>query len=190
MGLRVEKNYFALLHQLEKLILINTIVIIGGTNMECQYCNRIFSNAGGLGSHEPYCKSNPNRVQRKRSPKAGAKKGSIPWNKSIKVGRYEKWDEKYSLENVLVENSTYARHHIKRRILENNLIEYKCQCCGLGPEWMGKPMPLILDHINGINNDNRLENLRFVCSNCDSQLDTYKSRNIGRVAESGLLHRS
>jgi hypothetical protein len=39
-------------------------------------------------------------------------------------------------------------------------------------------MVLILDHINGYNNDNRIENLRFVCSNCDSQLDTYKSRNI------------
>lgn len=48
---------------------------------------------------------------------------------------------------------------------------------GLGSEWQGKPMPLILDHINGINNDNRLENLRFVCSNCDSQLPTYKSKN-------------
>ena len=57
-------------------------------------------------------------------------------------------------------------------------------------EWCGKPMPLILDHINGINNDNRLENLRFVCSNCDSQLDTYKSRNKGgasRLATAALL---
>jgi single-stranded DNA-specific DHH superfamily exonuclease len=38
-------------------------------------------------------------------------------------------------------------------------------------------MPLILDHINGINDDNRLENLRFLCSNCDSIQDTYKSKN-------------
>jgi len=53
-------------------------------------------------------------------------------------------------------------------------------------------MPLILDHINGVNNDNRLENLRFVCSNCDSQLDTYKSRNRKNrgVAEPGLRQRS
>jgi len=48
---------------------------------------------------------------------------------------------------------------------------------------MGKPMPLILDHINGINNDNRIENLRFVCSNCDTQLPTYKSKNIGGGAK-------
>lgn len=38
-------------------------------------------------------------------------------------------------------------------------------------------MSLILDHINGINNDNRLENLRIVCPNCDATLDTYKSKN-------------
>jgi hypothetical protein len=38
-------------------------------------------------------------------------------------------------------------------------------------------MPLILDHKNGINNDNRLSNLRFLCSNCDSIQDTYKSKN-------------
>jgi len=83
-------------------------------------------------------------------------------------------------EEVFVENSTYARHNLKKRILRQNLITYSCACCGIDPIWMGKPMPLILDHINGINNDNRLINLRFVCSNCDSQLDTYKSRNIKR----------
>ena len=51
--------------------------------MQCIYCNKIFSNAGGLGSHKPHCNSNPNRVQRKRSPKAGAQKGSTPWNKDL-----------------------------------------------------------------------------------------------------------
>ena len=91
--------------------------------------------------------------------------------------------------DVFVENSTYARHKLKERIIKQDMIPYHCACCGIGPEWNGKPMPLILDHINGVNNDNRLENLRFVCSNCDSQLDTYKSRNRkGSVAEPGLLH--
>jgi len=122
-----------------------------------------------------------------------AKKGSTPWNKGKKV---ELTDYQKSIrrenKDVFVENSDYARHHIKRRILEENLVEYRCDCCGIGPEWNGKPMPLILDHINGKNNDNRLENLRFVCSNCDSQLPTYKSKNMknGSVAEPGLLHRS
>ena len=87
--------------------------------------------------------------------------------------------------DIFVANSTYARHRLKERIIKRGLIDYKCLCCGIGPVWNDKPMPLILDHINGIHNDNRLENLRFVCSNCDSQLDTYKSKNIrkgGRAA--------
>lgn len=44
-----------------------------------------------------------------------------------------------------------------------------------------KKLTLILDHINGHNNDNRLENLRWVCPNCDQQLNTSKGRNIPRI---------
>ena len=84
-------------------------------------------------------------------------------------------------EDVFVENSTYARHRLKERIIKQELIPYECSVCGRPPTWMGKPMSLVLDHINGVNNDNRLENLRFVCHNCDRQLPTYKSRNIRKV---------
>lgn len=143
----------------------------------CNYCTKTFKNKGGLGNHRKYCHLNPEKEIFIRSPFAGCKKGSIPYNKGKKAGRNKIWDIKYPLDKVLVENSTYARQHIKRRILQNDLIEYKCSCCGIGPIWNNKPMVLILDHINGINNDNRLENLRFVCSNCDSQLATYKSKN-------------
>lgn len=90
---------------------------------------------------------------------------------------------KFSNEKVFVENSSYPRHRLKERIINENMIPYSCQICGIGPFWNGNPMPLILDHINGICNDNRLINLRFVCSNCDSQLDTYKSRNINRASK-------
>jgi len=79
-------------------------------------------------------------------------------------------------EEVFCENATIARHHVKRRIINRNLIPYQCNICGNDGNWLGKTLPLILDHINGINNDNRLENLRFLCSNCDSQQPTYKNR--------------
>ena len=79
-------------------------------------------------------------------------------------------------EDVFVENSTYARHHIKKRVIEESMVEYECFICKNKGEWMGQQLPLVLDHINGVNNDNRLENLRFLCSNCDSQLPTYKNR--------------
>lgn len=145
--------------------------------MKCKYCNNEINNVGSLASHENRCKKNPNRISYKHSASAGAKKGCIPWNKGKKTGRPSHWDLKFSISDICVENSTYPRHCLKKRILENRLIKYKCACCGCGPEWNGNPMPLILDHINGINNDNRLKNLRFICSNCDSQLPTYKSRN-------------
>ena len=49
----------------------------------------------------------------------------------------------------------------------------KCELCGQGEEWNGKHMSLILDHINGNPNDNRLENLQIVCPNCNATLPTH-----------------
>lgn len=145
--------------------------------MQCQFCQRTIVNKGSLAAHETSCAQNPNCVKHKRGEGAGQKKGSVPWNKGTKIGRHKRWEEQFSLQQVLVENSSYPRRCLKRRILADDLIDHKCAICGLEPIWQGKPMPLILDHINGVNNDNRIENLRFVCSNCDTQLPTYKSRN-------------
>ena len=58
--------------------------------------------------------------------------------------------------------------------------EYKCSICGQEPFWNGKELSLTLDHINGDNHDDRLENLRWVCPNCNSQLETTGSRNPNR----------
>jgi len=55
----------------------------------------------------------------------------------------------------------------------------KCAICGIEPIWNDKPMPFILDHIDGNSDNNSRENIRMICSNCDSQLDTYKSKNFG-----------
>ena len=74
------------------------------------------------------------------------------------------------------ENSKHNRTVLRRYILNHELIPYKCAICG-AIEWQGKTLSLELDHINGVNNDNRLENLRFLCPNCHSQTTTYGSRN-------------
>lgn len=79
-------------------------------------------------------------------------------------------------KNLLRENSKHARNVLRRYILSNNLIPYRCAICGI-THWNNKALSLELDHINGINNDNRLENLRFLCPNCHSQTTTYGSRN-------------
>ena len=84
---------------------------------------------------------------------------------------------KYSLDEILVENSTYANlSRLKERLVKEGRMEYKCEKCGIS-EWLGQPLSLHLDHRNGINNDHRQENLRFLCPNCHSQTDTYAGKN-------------
>ena len=79
--------------------------------------------------------------------------------------------------NVFVKNSTANQTTLRRWYLKGNYTEYVCSICGQTPFWNGKEMPLILDHINGDNKDDRLENLRWVCGNCNMQLDTTNGRN-------------
>ena len=80
---------------------------------------------------------------------------------------------------VFVKDSYYTnRTKLKKRILDYDLLPYLCFMCGNKGKWKGKNLVLVLDHINGVKLDHRLSNLRFVCPNCDSQLPTFKSKNI------------
>ena len=54
----------------------------------------------------------------------------------------------------------------------------KCEMCGI-TEWLGNPLVTILDHIDGNSDNWKFDNLRLICSNCDSTLSTYKKRNVG-----------
>ena len=81
---------------------------------------------------------------------------------------------------ILVENSTYANiSRLKIRLINEGRLEYKCACCGNIGEWQGQKLTLQLDHINGKNNDHRIENLRFLCPNCHSITETYAGKNKG-----------
>lgn len=75
-------------------------------------------------------------------------------------------------EDIFCKNSTVTRKVMRERYIHNKYTPYECSICGQKPYWNNKPMSLIIDHINGINNDNRLENLRWVCPNCNIQLPT------------------
>jgi hypothetical protein len=81
---------------------------------------------------------------------------------------------------VLVEHSAYDRGSLKRRLYAAGLKSPRCELCGQGELWRGKRMSLILDHVNGVHDDNRLENLRIVCPNCAATLDTHCARNLPR----------
>ena len=81
------------------------------------------------------------------------------------------------LSAVLVENSRYDRGKLKARLYAESLKERVCELCGQGELWNGRPISLILDHVNGVADDNRLDNLRIVCPNCNATLETHCGRN-------------
>lgn len=82
------------------------------------------------------------------------------------------------LSTILVENSSYHNtSRLKKRLVREKKLEYRCAICGNPGTWQGKKLCLQLDHINGINDDHRLNNLRFLCPNCHSQTDNYSGKN-------------
>lgn len=97
---------------------------------------------------------------------------------SPKCFREYKHKENYKLilegdEKIMRGN--YAPTAFKPDIIEEQ--NNKCAICGCPPEHNGKPLVFVLDHIDGDASNNKRDNLRCICPNCDSQLDTYKSKN-------------
>jgi len=80
---------------------------------------------------------------------------------------------KLTYDDLFVLNCKHDRQLVKKFIYNNKLKEIKCELCEQDENWKGKKMSLVLDHINGVRNDNRLENLRLVCPNCNATLDTH-----------------
>jgi hypothetical protein len=111
---------------------------------------------------------------RRKAIRLGCYKTNQNWSKGKSVLN----DDRISSKHLLfVENSTASRDYIKGLIIKHNLIIYKCSECVLKNEWNGKILNLQLDHINGMRNDNRLQNLRFLCPNCHTQTETWCSKN-------------
>ncbi len=93
-----------------------------------------------------------------------------------KNDRGNKYKRTLSNEELFVSNSTTSTKTIRERIFKDDLIKYECKHCSNPGEWNGKKLSLQVDHINGINNDHRLENLRLLCPNCHSQTTTFNRK--------------
>lgn len=96
---------------------------------------------------------------------------STAWDKAVKNGLLVVNNKPKEIHEIK------GRFNLKKRILRLSLLKYECSECSLPPKWNGKVLSLQLDHINGVNNDNRIENLRFLCPNCHSQTETFAHKN-------------
>jgi hypothetical protein len=77
-----------------------------------------------------------------------------------------------------------GRHNLKRRLIRAGLLAMRCAQCGID-EWRREPIWLQLHHVNGVRDDNLLENLVLLCPNCHSQTRTWAGRNGRRKSASG-----
>ena len=80
-----------------------------------------------------------------------------------------------SIEDYLNNSRKIKSHALRLRLLAEGYFEHRCQHCNL-TEWLGKPIPLELHHIDGKHQNNELSNLEIICPNCHSFTDNYKNK--------------
>lgn len=87
---------------------------------------------------------------------------------------------KLNYQDFLENNDNFCRASYSPKVFKKYFLEeqnHECAICKIKDEWNDKSIVFVLDHIDGNAANNKRENLRLVCPNCDSQLDTYKSKN-------------
>lgn len=101
---------------------------------------------------------------------------SWSWSNAIRRGCLKANPSKRTA--ILSTQSMQAtRWNVRVGLLKRGLLRYECYECGIS-EWFGERLPLHVDHINGISDDHRLENLRMLCPNCHSQTETFGAKNL------------
>lgn len=95
------------------------------------------------------------------------------WNRGFQTGP----KPTFPLQDVFDgKHPHYSTQHLKRRLITEGFLKNECAVCGIH-EWLGQPLSLHLDHIDGVNTNHALKNLRLLCPNCHSQTATYAGRN-------------
>lgn len=125
------------------------------------------------------------------SPKGGnlssVKKKILDWGLDMSHFTGARWNKgktafehpsikKKAIQEILIENSGWSSHMLKLRLFREGLKEQKCERCG-NTQWEGQPIPLELHHLNGVHNDNRLENLQILCPNCHALTENYSGKS-------------
>jgi hypothetical protein len=87
--------------------------------------------------------------------------------------RNQKPISKVPIDQYLSNQRSITSHKLRKRLLKDGIFLHKCSSCNL-TEWLGDPIPLELDHIDGCNTNNSLQNLRLLCPNCHSKTPTFR----------------
>lgn len=101
----------------------------------------------------------------------------IPQGRGSNKIRYRGGSKPVPLSKLLKKGVQTSRYWLKRKLIRAGLLKNRCDICRLGPRWREKSLVMILDPINGVRDDGRIQNLRLVCPNCNSQLPTHCGRN-------------
>lgn len=125
-----------------------------------------------------------------KSSADAAKKLGISRTVTDRVVKEYNFDTQIFVKNLIdatfVDRTGLAKNrdtNVRNVILNHNLIPYVCSVpeCGQGPEYLGKPLTLDLEHKDGNPQNNKLDNLTFLCKYCHSQTDTYGNKRGGKV---------
>ena len=147
---------------------------MSNVSFKCDKCEKEFKNIFSLSAHKGHC-GKENSTSHLDNHRAWSKGKTAVTDSAVSRMSKNKW----TFETVFCEASNAKRGYVRSLLIRLQSRGNKCEICNI-EEWNGSSITFELDHINGIRDDNRLENLRFLCPNCHSQTDTFRNKNCNK----------